>query len=219
MEPRFGEEEANAVCEYMRSGGWVTEFDKTREFETMIAAYTGASHCIVTNSGTISLTLAALACGVQAGDEVIVPNYTMIASPNSVFMIGANPIFVDVEPETLCLDIEKTKAALTPKTRAIMFVSANGRYPKAGIDSFVQRVEERGLMLIEDAAQSLGSRFPDGRHIGRSGKVGTFSFSAPKVITTGQGGCVITDDGEVARRLRQLKDFGRAAGGPTSLIA
>ena len=123
MEPWFGEEEAAAVYDYMRSGGWLMEHDKTREFESMIAAYTGASHCIVTNNGTISLTLAALACGVRAGDDVIVPNYTMIASANSVFMFGANPVFVDVEPETLCLDIDKTKAALTPKTRAIMLVT------------------------------------------------------------------------------------------------
>ena len=213
MEPSFGEEEATAVGEYMRSGGWLTEFSKTREFESMIAAHTGAAHCIVTNNGTVSLTLAALACGLQSGDEVIIPNYTMIASPNSVIMFGADPVFVDVEPETLCLDVDKTKAALTPKTRAIMLVSANGRYPKAGIEAFVRLARERGLILIEDAAQSLGSRFPDGCHIGRAGKVGSFSFSTSKIITTGQGGCLITDDDEVADRLRRLKDFGRAAGG------
>jgi perosamine synthetase len=150
---------------------------------------------------------------VQAGDEVVVPNYTMIASANSMFMLGANPIFVDVEPESLCLDFDKTKAALTAKTRAIVLVSANGRYPKAGIEPFVRLAKDRGLSLIEDAAQSLGSRFPDGRHIGRAGKVGSFSFSTSKVISTGQGGCLITDDHEVANRLRRLKDFGRAAGG------
>ena len=93
-----------------------------------------------------------------------------------------------------------------------MLVTANGRYPKAGIEPFVRLAEERGLILIEDAAQSLGSRFPDGRHIGRAGKVGSFSFSAPKIITTGQGGCLITDDDEVANRLRRLKDFGRTTG-------
>jgi perosamine synthetase len=213
MQPWFGEEEATAVHDYMRSGGWLMEFRKTREFESMIAAFTGASHCIVTNNGTISLTLAALACGVQAGDDVIVPNYTMIATSNSVCMFGANPIFVDVEPETLCLEIEKTKAALTRKTRAIMLVTANGRYPKVGIEKFVHLADEHGLCLIEDAAQSLGSKFPDGRHMGRAGKVGSFSFSVPKVITTGQGGCLITDDDDVAERLRRLKDFGRATGG------
>src|SRR5207247_2162158 len=105
-------------------------------------------------------------------DDVVVPNYTMVASANSMFMLGANPIFVDVEPESLCLDIEKTKAALTAKTRAIVLVSANGRYPKAGIEPFVRLVKDRGLSLIEDAAQSLGSRFSGGRHIGRAGKVG-----------------------------------------------
>ena len=213
MEPWLGEEEAAAVNDYMRSGGWLMEHDKTRKFESIIADYTGASHCIVTVNGTVSLTLAALACDVKAGDEVIVPNYTMIATANSAFMLGANPVFVDVEPETLCLDINRTEAALTPKTRAIMLVTANGRYPKAGIEAFVDLADKHGLALIEDAAQSLGSHYPDGRHIGSVGKVGSFSFSVPKIITTGQGGCLITNDGELAERLRKLKDFGRAAGG------
>jgi len=213
MEPWLGEEEAAAVNDYMRSGGWLMEHDKTRKFESIIADYTGASHCIVTVNGTVSLTLAALACDVKAGDEVIVPNYTMIATANSALLLGARPIFVDVEPETLCLDINQTEAALTPKTRAIMLVTANGRYPKAGIEAFVDLADRYGLALIEDAAQSLGSHYPDGRHIGSVGKVGSFSFSVPKIITTGQGGCLITNDGELAERLRKLKDFGRAAGG------
>jgi len=144
---------------------------------------------------------------------VIVPNYTMIATANSAFMLGANPVFVDVEPETLCLDIDRTEAALTSKTRAIMLVTANGRYPRAGVEAFVDLADKHGLALIEDAAQSLGSHFPDGRHIGSVGKVGSFSFSVPKIITTGQGGCLITNDDELAERLRKLKDFGRAAGG------
>jgi len=213
MEPWLGEEEAAAVNDYMRSGGWLMEHDKTRKFESIIADYTGASHCIVTVNGTVSLTLAALACDVKAGDEVIVPNYTMIATANSALLLGARPIFVDVEPETLCLDIDRTKAALTSKTRAIMLVTANGRCPRAGVGAFIDLADKHGLALIEDAAQSLGSRFPDGRHIGSVGKVGSFSFSAPKIITTGQGGCLITNDNEIAERLRKLKDFGRAGGG------
>jgi perosamine synthetase len=213
MRPLFGEEEKKAICEYMDEDGFITEFKRTEQFEQMIAEYTGAKHCVVVNNGTISLTLAAMAVGVQAGDEVIVPNYTMIATPNSVKMFGAVPIFVDVEPETLCLDIEKVKQALNPKTRAIMLVSANGRYPKAGIAEFENLARERNLLLIEDSAQSLGSCYPDGRHIGRAGLVGSFSFSAPKIISTGQGGALITDDDAIASKLRRLKDFGRSGGG------
>jgi len=213
MRPLFGEEEKRAICEYMDEDGFITEFKRTEQFEQMIADYTGAKHCVVVNNGTVSLTLAAMAVGVQAGDEVIVPNYTMIATPNSVKMFGAIPVFVDVEPQTLCLDIEKVQQALTPKTKAIMLVSANGRYPKAGISAFEKLARERNLLLIEDSAQSLGSFYPDGRHIGRAGLVGSFSFSAPKIISTGQGGAVITDDDSVAAKLRRLKDFGRSGGG------
>jgi perosamine synthetase len=137
----------------------------------------------------------------------------MIATANSVVMLGAKPVFVDVDPKTLCLDINQTEAALTGKTRAIMLVAANGRYPRGGIEAFVDLADKHGLALIEDAAQSLGSRFPDGRHIGSVGKVGCFSFSVPKIITTGQGGCLITNDDGIAQRLRMLKDFGRTAGG------
>lgn len=213
MRPLFEEEEKRAVCEYMDEDGFITEFKRTERFEGMIAEFTGARHCIVVNNGTISLTLAAMACGVEAGDEVIVPNYTMIATPNSVKMFGAEPVFVDVEPATLCLDINLVRAAITPRTKAIMLVSANGRYPAAGIAAFEALTIERGLLLIEDSAQSLGSCYPDGRHIGRAGLVGSFSFSAPKIISTGQGGALITDSDEIAFKLRRLKDFGRSRGG------
>jgi len=210
MEPWFGEEEKQAILEYMNEGGWITEFKQTAKFENMIAEYTGAKHSVAVNNGTISLTLAALACGIQAGDEVIMPNYTMIATPNSIKMFGAAPVFVDVEPETLCLDINKVESAITRKTKAIMLVSANGRYPQAGIQAFEDLCKKHFLILIEDAAQSLGSFYFDGRHIGTVGLVGSFSFSAPKVISTGQGGCIVTNEDEIAYKLRRLKDFGRA---------
>ena len=213
MEPWFAEEEGSALCNYIQGGGWVTEFRKTREFEKAIAEYTGATHCIVVNNGTVSLTLAALACGIKAGDEVIVPNYTMIATPNSVQLFGATPKFVDVESKTLCLDIEKVAVAITNRTRAVILVSANGRYPQAGVEAFVEMCRHNGLFLIEDAAQSLGSFYPNGRHIGTMGNAGSFSFSVPKVISTGQGGAIISDDNEVAARIRRLKDFGRAEAG------
>jgi perosamine synthetase len=213
MEPWFTSSEAEAVSAYMSSGGWVTEFKMTEAFEGMIAAYTGARHCVVTNNGTVSLTLAALAAGIKPGDEVIVPNYTQIATPNSVLIIGAKPVFVDVEPDTLCLDIDLVRNALTKRTRAISLVAANGRYPASGIAVFEEFCADHGLILIEDSAQALGCFYPDGRHIGRAGLIGSFSFSVPKIITTGQGGCLVTDDEQLAAKLRRLKDFGRASGG------
>ncbi|MEY2702787.1 MAG: hypothetical protein RLY43_1425, partial [Bacteroidota bacterium] len=128
-------------------------------------------------------------------------------------MIGAKPIFVDVEPETLILDINKVREAITPKTKAILLVSANGRAPVSGIDKFVSLSSEFGIPIIEDAAQSLGSFYENGTHVGRMGKIGSFSFSAPKIISTGQGGAIITDDDQLARKIRKLKDFGRSGGG------
>lgn len=213
MRPWFGEEEKKAVCEYMEEGGFITEFKRTEKFEQMIAEYTKVKHCIVVNNGTISLTLAAMACGIKAGDDVLVPNYTMIATPNSIKMFGANPIFVDVEKETLCMDLEQAKKALTPKTKAIILVSANGRYPRVGIEAFIDFCKKNDLILIEDSAQSLGSFYPTGDHIGTKGIVGSFSFSAPKIISTGQGGALITNDDNIAYKLRRLKDFGRSGGG------
>lgn len=211
MEPWFDEAEAQAVHEYMRTGGWVTEFRKTREFESMIAEYTGARYCSVVSNGTISLTLALIACGIGPTDEVLVPDYTMVASANAVKLTGAEVKFVDVSPEHLCLDFDLMCEAVSPRTRAVMLVSINGRYP-SNLESYVGFCQERGLVLIEDAAQSLGS-FKDGRHLGTFGSFGSFSFSAPKVITTGQGGALITDNEELIDRVRKLRDFGRASGG------
>lgn len=213
MRPLFGDEEKKAICDYMDEDGFITEFRRTEEFEGMIAKFTGARHCVVVNNGTVSLSLAAMAVGITAGDEVIVPNYTMVATPNAVKMFGAVPVFVDVEESTLCLDIDLVEAAITPKTKGIMLVSANGRYPSSGIEAFLSLCERYDLKLIEDSAQSLGSFYPDGTHIGRKGHVGSFSFSAPKIISTGQGGAIITDDDATALSLRRLKDFGRDGGG------
>lgn len=213
MEPWFGSEEKDALNQYMDEGGWLTEFKRTAEFEQRIAEYTEAKHCIVVNNGTISLTLMAMAAGIKTGDEVIVPNYTMIATPNSVKIIGAVPVFVDVERETLCMDIECARKAITSKTKAIFLVTSNGRYPKVGIEAFQKLCEENGLILLEDSAQSLGSWYPNGKHQGTIGLAGSFSFSAPKVISTGQGGAIITNDDGMAYRLKRLKDFGRSGGG------
>jgi perosamine synthetase len=213
MRPLFGAEERQELFDYLAEDGFFTEFRKTEAFERQIAEFTGARHCVVVNNGTVSLTLAALALEIGRDDEVIVPNYTMIATPNSVKLIGARPVFVDVDPTTLIIDFEQVVKVIGPRTKAIMLVSANGRSPICGVQRFEALCRDAGIALIEDAAQSLGSYYPDGRHMGRVGRIGSFSFSAPKIISTGQGGALVTDDDDLAARLRRLKDFGRSSGG------
>jgi len=211
MEPSFDEHEREALNDYMLRGGWLTEFTVTREFEAAIAAYTGARFCSVICNGTISLVAALLACGIGIGDEVIVPDYTMAASANAVELIGAKVTFADIERESLALDFEAMTKAVTNRTRAVMLVSINGRCPR-DLEKIISFCRSGGLHLIEDAAQSLGSRH-QGRHLGTFGDVGSFSFSAPKIITTGQGGALVTDDADIMERIRKIRDFGRARTG------
>jgi perosamine synthetase len=210
MEPWIGEEEKAAVVAYLDSGGWLTEFRKTRDFEQAIADFTGARHVSVVSNGTVSLYAALWSLGVGAGDEVIVPDYTMIATANAVVLAGAVPVLVDVDRRNLCLDLELAEAALTERTKAILFVSINGRAPD--MDRLVAFSRRHGLFLVEDAAQSLGSSWR-GRHLGTFGDIGSFSFSAPKIITTGQGGALVTEDDRWIDRIRRFRDFGRTRSG------
>ena len=212
MEPWFDNQEQEALNNYMGDGGWVTEFEKTFEFQDLIKEFTGAKHCFVVNNGTISLTIMAMAAGIKAGDEVLVPNYTMVATPNSLKMFGAEPKFIDVDPKTLCISLDEIKKNATSKTKAVFLMNANGRYP-SDINEIVSYCKDKNLILLEDSAQALGSFYPDGMHQGRKGIAGSFSFSAPKIISTGQGGAIITDDDDLAYNVSRLKDFGRSGGG------
>jgi perosamine synthetase len=212
MEPWFNHQEQEALNKYMGEGGWVTEFKKTFEFQDLIKEFTGAKHCFVVNNGTISLTIMAMAAGIKAGDEVLVPNYTMVATPNSLKMFGAVPKFIDVDPKTLCISLDEIKKNISKKTKAVFLMNANGRYP-LDIDEIISYCKDNKLILLEDSAQALGSFYPDGIHQGRKGIAGSFSFSAPKIISTGQGGAIITDDDELAYNVSRLKDFGRSGGG------
>lgn len=211
MKPSFDQNEIQAMNNYMCSDGWMMEFKKTREFEHMISDYTGADFCSIMPNGTLSITVALLACGIKGGDEVIVPDYTMVATPNAVEIIGAKAVFVDIERETLCMDFDKMKAAITDKTRAVIIVSINGRYPTR-IQEMVDFCRKKGIWVIEDAAQSLGS-FYNQKHVGRYGDIGSFSFSVPKIITTGQGGALITDRKDLYEKILLFRDFGRSKAG------
>jgi len=205
IEPNFGKAEAEALKKYILSGGWGTEHIYSELFESKVADFVGIKHCSVVNNGTMGLIIALLAVGVKSGDEVIVPALTMIATANAVRFIGASPIFIDIEPDNLCLDIDKTLKALCPKTKAVIYVSLNGRCGE------IERLKGE-IPIIEDACQSLGSKH-DGKALGTIGDIGVYSLSPHKIISTGQGGLVVTDDDQLYENVERLKDFGRLGGG------
>jgi len=210
IEPWYGQEEKKAVADYLNSGGWLMEFKKTQEFEGMIAKFVGAKYCSVVSNGTASLFIALNALGIGQGDEVIVPDETISATPNAVILAGAKPVFVDIDKESLCINPDLIKKAITRKTKAVIHVSLNGR---AGRLKKIRRLcKERNIYLIEDAAQSLGS-FYGGKHLGTWGEIGCFSFSMPKIITTGQGGALITNSKKLYQKFLRIKNFGRRRGG------
>lgn len=216
MEPYITETTAKALSEYVKDGGWMTEHVKTCQFEDLLKEFTGAKHCFIMPNGTLSLSLALKALGVGPGDEVIVPAYTMLASASAINFIGAKPIFCDIEPDTLCMEVESVEEKITPKTKAIMYVAINGRTARS-FDELKDRVGER-IPIVEDAAQALGSTHK-GKHVGLHGNVGSLSFSAPKIITTGQGGALITNDDALARSIKRMRDFGRDVPGKDEYIS
>jgi len=210
IEPVIGQEEKKAVIDYLNSGGWLTEFQKTRQFEEMIAHYLGCKYACVVNNGTSALMAALMALGIGHGEEVIVPDFTIIVDANVPLVCGAKPVLVDIERTNLCLSLESIKRSISPKTAAVILVSINGRSPD--VESILDFAQQGGIHVIEDAAQSLGSK-RNGKYLGTFGEVGCFSFSMPKIITTGQGGAVVTNDEELYDKIRRIKDFGRPRSG------
>lgn len=208
--PLIEGEIGQSLNDYIQSGGWITEFKKTKEFEQKIAEFVGSQYCVVTTSGTTGLIMSLMAIALAPEDEVIVPNYTMIATPNAVKFLNAKPVFVDIDPVNLCMDLEALKQNITAKTKAIIYVSLNGR--SGDLNALKLFCSKSNIILIEDAAQSLGS-YNDKRHLGSLGHMGVFSFSVPKIITTGQGGAVVTNDEKIYKKLKSLKDFGRRSAG------
>jgi perosamine synthetase len=211
MEPVITTADADAVDRYMRSGGWLTEFRETRAFEQAIRDFTGAAHCTIAPSGTMALFLALKGLGVGTGDEVIVPDLTMAASATAVVLAGATPVFADIERQSLCLDLDAARSSFTARTKAVMIVALNGRSP-VGLTAYIEDCRARGIKVIEDAAQALGS-FHAGRHLGTIGDCGCLSFSSQKIVTTGQGGAILTRDEQLYERMALLRDFGRREGG------
>ena len=202
----FDEQDIDAVSTVIRSGMyWATgkEIDK---FESEIAQYLGVKYCVVLNSGSAALHSLLIVKHLGPGDEIIVPSFSFISTAYSPILVGATPIFSDIEEKTYGLDVNSVNERITPKTKAIIPIHYGGC--PCNISALKELAEDNNLFLIEDAAECFGGRI--GRHyVGSFGDAAIFSFSQNKIITTGEGGCVVTNEKKIYDKLKQLLFHGR----------
>lgn len=185
---------------------WISSHGKFIDaFERRFAELCGVEHAIACNNGTTALHLALVSLGVGAGDEIIVPDLTYVATANCVRYCNADPVFVDCEPRTFNIDPAAIEAKITPRTKGIIVVHLFGQ--PCDMDEIQKIADAHGLFIVEDAAEAHGAKYK-GRPVGSFGKCATFSFFGNKIVTTGEGGAVVTDDDELASRLRLLRGQG-----------
>lgn len=204
--PSIGPAEIAAVTEVCEAG-WLGMGEITDEFEARLGETIGVRHAVGVHSGTSALHLALEAVGVGAGDEVIVPSFTFAASVQAVLMAGARPVFCEIDPDTLALDLDDAFRRVTPATKAIMPVDYGGA--ACEYDPLMAEARRRGLVVVADAAHSFGSTYK-GRPVGTLADVTCLSFDATKNVTCGDGGAVVTDDDEIAARCRSTRNLGIA---------
>lgn len=209
--PQWGGEEEQALLAALRSGHWGS-LDGTyvTELEQRFAAFQGARFGVSCVNGTLALSVALKAVGIGPGDEVLVPPYTFIATASAALMVGAIPVFVDVDPETLLIDPALIDAAVTPRTKAIIPVHHAGS--PVDMDGVMAAAHRHGLRVVEDAAQAHGASWR-GTPVGAIGDVGTFSFQSSKAINAGEGGMMVTNDPSVEELLWSYRNVGRRKGG------
>ena len=204
MRPWLGAEEAAAAAAAV-SSGWVAQGPRVAEFEESFAAAIGVRHAVALSSCTAGLHLAMVAMGIGPGDEVVVPSLSFIATANAARYVGAEPVFADVDGATQNLTPATVEPHLTSQTRAVILVDQAGA--PADLDAIRALCEPRGIAVIEDAACAAGSVYR-GRPAGAGAWLAAFSFHPRKLLTTGEGGMLITPDGELAGRLRRLREHG-----------
>jgi len=207
MIPWLGEEEAKAASDAVLSG-WVAQGPRVAEFERAFAERVGAEHAVAVSSCTTALHLSLVALGLGPGDEVIVPSLSFIATANAVRYVGAEPVFADVDPATGNLTAATVDAVRTPRTEAVLAVHQGG--VPADVHSLRAACAEWDLPLVEDAACAIGSTV-GGKPVGHGALLAAWSFHPRKLVTTGEGGMVTTDDAEWAARLRRLREHGMSA--------
>jgi len=204
-EPDLSGNEEKYVIECIRTG-WVSSKGKfVDQFEEKFASYVDTRYAIAVSSGTAALHLALVALDIQPGDEIIMPTFTMIACANVAKYLGAKPVLVDSEISTWNIDPDRIEEKITDKTKAIMVVHIYGH--PADMDPIVKIAKKYGLYVIEDAAEAHGAEYK-GKKVGSIGDIGCFSFYANKIITTGEGGMVTTNDDKIAEKVRKLRDQG-----------
>lgn len=207
--PERGDPEVQAVERVVRSGRWggfPAPGPEAARFAAAWSRYTAAKHTVMAANGTVTLKILLRAMGVKAGDEVIVPPLTWVATATAAVFVNAVPVFADVDPDTLCLDARAVEAAITPRTRAIIPVHLGSTM--ADMDALCALADAHGLALIEDCAHAHGMRWRD-RAAGTLGHAGSFSFQSSKLLTSGEGGAITTDDPALAARCLSLSNCGR----------
>lgn len=202
--PYFGEEEKKALIETLESG-WIVQGPKVAEFERLLAEFTGAKYAIAPTSCTNALHLSLISMGIGPGDEVLLPSLTFVATANVIEYTGATPVFCDIDLDTFNIRIDEIHRKINQKTKVIIPVHLFGL--SAEMDPIMDLANHYNLKVIEDSACGLGTYY-NGRHVGTIGNTGCFSFHPRKVITTGEGGMIITDDPELLVTFKSLRDHG-----------
>ncbi len=210
IEPLITKKDKIAISRYLKTNGWITENKVTKKFEQKFAKVVNSKFSVAYPNGTLTILSIILALGIKKNDEVIIPNYTMVATANAVILAGAKPILCDISDQNLCLDAEKVLSKINKRTKAIIYVTLNGR--SGDIDKIQKVCNKKKLYLIEDSAHSIGS-YSKNKHHGTFGIASSFSLSMPKLITTGQGGFVVTNNSKIFKKIKELKNFGRKTDG------
>ena len=210
IEPVISLKDQKEINKYLKSGGWITENKISKKFEVEFSKLVKAKYSIVYPNGTLTILSILLALGIKKNDEVIVPNYTMVATANAVKLAGGKPVLCDIEDKNLCLDPIQLLSKINKKTKAVIYVTLNGR--SGFIDKIKKICNQKKIFLLEDSAHSIGSYYKD-KHHGTFGVASSFSLSMPKLITTGQGGFVVTNNKKLAERINEIKNFGRRSDG------
>lgn len=208
FEIAWDERDIRNVVESVSRGGYWAKGPFVDEFEERLAEYLGVDHAITVNSGTTALVAALRAHGVGPGDEVVLPSFTFIATANAVDFLGADPVFADIERETYGLDPDAVRDCLSPQTAAILPVHCYGA--SCDLDALADIAAEHGVPLVEDAAEALGASY-GGEWVGTVGETAALSFCQNKIVATGEGGAVVTDDPDVAHEVRLFRSHGRTS--------